>query len=697
MPNPNSIPVSMMMLKTRQTLSGLAFSLALGFVLSGCGAQDSGNFDNSLAAELSMSDQIVFPQTPVGSTKTVPVKLKNAGKETLQIRNIRLKEKDNDDAVELKKGPNWFNTGKISPGSQKTLKLKFAPKNPNAIEGRLVVECNCINANSNGLIKTKLRAPRLSPSITSRSPVRFSRVAPGETAKKTIEVQNAGHAPLLLEDALLKKTDSPFSIDIIPPGKDDSMDARRESSSLPVEKVDPTESFNVEIEFSPQQNGPKQNSLLIWSNARNQKKYSINLMGNSNTPCLKTLFGDSITFGEKSTEKRHEQTAIVKNCSDSTPLKVKNIALKDSADGIFELNGLPSFTRTIPPGEQMPFGVEFAPTRNQDYSGSLVIESNDPIKPEQTFDVTGRGNIPYCDGPQTLKESVDPVIPTVVLVIDRSSSMSRNFNRMSRWDAAYEALMGSGGLVKKFENRVRFGLSLYTGGGSCPTLTTVKPSLNNYSKINSKYASKGPSGNTPTSNALKQSTSLFKDVDGATEGPKVMLLATDGEPDTCAKPNPQTGQDEAVRAAKEAHQNKDINTFVLSVGNDVSDEHLQDMANVGIGRPSDAQNAAPFSRANNSQKLKSELEGLIQRSGSCTIGIDAAHVRAERAKEGHVKVNGERIQHGSTDGWTFHDSSPPCFNSSKCIQFHGKACNRVRSSQSETEITTRFPCGPGGE
>ena len=54
-------------------------------------------------------------------------------------------------------------------------------------------------------------------------------------------------------------------------------------------------------------------------------------------------------------------------------------------------------------------------------------------------------------------------IPTVVLLIDQSGSMTESFGNGTRWNVLYDTLMDPGtGLVKALETDVRFGLALYT-------------------------------------------------------------------------------------------------------------------------------------------------------------------------------------------------------------------------------------------
>ena len=99
------------------------------------------------------------------------------------------------------------------------------------------------------------------------------------------------------------------------------------------------------------------------------------------------------------------------------------------------------------------------------------------------------------------------MIPTIVLLVDQSSSMYEDFSGETRWDALYETLMGGDGTVAMLESQVRFGLTLYSSengdeGPQCPMLTEVAPALDNYDAIDAVYDPADPIDETPTGESL---------------------------------------------------------------------------------------------------------------------------------------------------------------------------------------------------
>src|SRR5688572_21933546 len=144
---------------------------------------------------------------------------------------------------------------------------------------------------------------------------------------------------------------------------------------------------------------------------------------------------------------------------------------------------------------------------------------------------------------------IEPETPTIVLLVDQSGSMTEDFGGTDRWQAIYDTLMDpDDGVIAPKQSAVRFGLTLYTShdgseGGMCPILTEVPPALDNFDAMDDVFAPAEPDDETPTGESL---AAVAATLDAFTEpGPKAIVLATDGEPDSCAEPNPQNGQAES--------------------------------------------------------------------------------------------------------------------------------------------------------
>ncbi len=280
--------------------------------------------------------------------------------------------------------------------------------------------------------------------------------------------------------------------------------------------------------------------------------------------------------------------------------------------------------------------------------------------------------------------TLEPSIPTIVLLIDQSGSMTSEFGDQDRWSAVYDTLMDeTDGVVAQLQSQVRFGMTLYTSedgneGGECPLLTSVEVALDNRDAIDAAYDPADPVDETPTGESLEAVAAVLADVQA--EGPKAIVLATDGEPDTCETPNPQEGQPEALAAAAGAFA-QDIQTFVISVGDEVGADHLQQLANVGVGKDPDDPAPAPYYEALDAGQLVAAFDEIIGSFISCELSIEG-EVDLEQACEGTVELDGEPLECGVD--WEVVDEST--------LRLLGAACETLKDGASH-EVDASWPCG----
>lgn len=302
--------------------------------------------------------------------------------------------------------------------------------------------------------------------------------------------------------------------------------------------------------------------------------------------------------------------------------------------------------------------------------------------------------------------SVERVTPTVVLTVDQSGSMGdQRFPKDCpscplRWDAVVDALTDpADGLVTDLESQVRFGLAMYSGRyHRCPDLTTVDPALNNHASIDTTLDTTQPKSETPTGEAIDGVVDWLRGFPQVPDtgrahwegDPIVLVLATDGEPDTCAVPTPSDAQQlqltrrATVDAASRAHE-AGIRTFVISVGTDVANLHLQDVANAGVGQASSAPDDAPFWEADDAVALQTALRKIVGNQLSCQVELDGeirdlAHV----CEDGEVTLNGRTLPCNDPDGWRAVDA--------RHVEILGAACEELNRGRI-TDLEARFACG----
>lgn len=332
------------------------------------------------------------------------------------------------------------------------------------------------------------------------------------------------------------------------------------------------------------------------------------------------------------------------------------------------------------------------PKPPQDTEGLGTSPFDDFTATEPKLDIAADGSGPptgmppeFTDGGcAEVQVQVEPMIPTLVLLVDQSGSMTSDFSGQPRWDAMYETLMDpTDGVVASLESEVRFGLTLYTSedgfdGGECPLLTTVDPALDNFGAIDAVFAPANPVDETPTGESLAavaQQLAAFQ-----ADGPKGIVLATDGEPDTCETPNPQMGQGEAIAAATQAFD-LGITTYIISVGDEVGADHLQEMANVGVGKAPDDAMPAPYYQALDAMQLVDAFHEIIGNFVSCELLIEG-EVDLDQACDGSVSLDGMEL----TCGVDYELPDP------STLVLMGEACSTLKDGGNHS-VDASWPCG----
>lgn len=286
-----------------------------------------------------------------------------------------------------------------------------------------------------------------------------------------------------------------------------------------------------------------------------------------------------------------------------------------------------------------------------------------------------------------------PKTPNVILILDQSGSMKEKFGSGNRWDVLKASLLAENGLIAELQDRVRFGVTLYTSkngtmeGQACPLLVETSVELNNLAGIRAVYQPANYIDDTPTGAAVNAvldkwtATAVLDPLVGA--DPTIFILATDGEPDTCEKPdNNDTnvdGRPQAVAAVKRAFD-AGIRTYVIAVADeqDLSQQHVDQLANAGVGNATSP--AAPSFRPDSDQGLRDALRSIVSGVVSCDVPLKGKVVA--NPCEATVKLGGEMLSCSGADGFELPNPS--------LIRVKGKACTDLKAGK---PLTASFPCG----
>ena len=277
--------------------------------------------------------------------------------------------------------------------------------------------------------------------------------------------------------------------------------------------------------------------------------------------------------------------------------------------------------------------------------------------------------------------------PTIMLLIDQSGSMEENFGDTTRWLALRDALVNPDtGIIAGMQDSVRFGVALFSGNGrydagQCPSLVgldEIQVDFGNYEQIAQVYNQASPRRDTPTGESLAAVTDYLLNLD--VPGPKAIVLATDGEPDTCDDPDAHNQDtNDFVVATAQASFRAGISTYVLSVGDDVGTPHLEDLANAGVGYEVDGEEQAPYFQANDQAELQAELSRIVSGIRSCSLEL-SGDVSESVVAQGVVRVDERELEYGVD--WQLVAPNQ--------IQLLGDAC--AATAAGEHTVTADFPC-----
>ena len=306
------------------------------------------------------------------------------------------------------------------------------------------------------------------------------------------------------------------------------------------------------------------------------------------------------------------------------------------------------------------------------------------------------------NGCQSVQVTPTRSTPNVMFLVDQSLSMDTDDfgpTNANRWTAAHDAITS---IISGTESIVRFGLTTYTSDNGnqhppCPRLPTqVGFALDNAGPIGSEYPASYPNQDgayTPTGDSINSLVGLIQASPPPAEGPTIIVLATDGEPNSCVSPNPNDSHNPqysralAVSAAANARA-AGMDLFVLWVGELTSSatrNHIQEVANEGIGLAANgSQGDAQFWEGTDPQDLEDEFRDIVGASISCEVQIDKPFDDVQLAcQQGDVRLNGTPLD--CPGDWRV---KPGVDN---VIELLGGACDTFKSGSST--FTAAFPCG----
>ena len=302
----------------------------------------------------------------------------------------------------------------------------------------------------------------------------------------------------------------------------------------------------------------------------------------------------------------------------------------------------------------------------------------------------GGGDVDACP---SVHFTAAKTTPSIQLLIDRSGSMLNNFadkkpvdgNDPVKYPTEVTALVGAQGVVTTLQGAVYFGASMYPSN-ACPAILRVGRALNNASAITTLLNSNPPYSQdmdgikgTPTPTSIDAVVADFQANPPPAGSPPIILLATDGLPNSCMDTSSTAPQ--SVAAAANAYA-KGIRLFVLSVGNatGTTADHFLKLANAGQGVTAGQPNAKYYPATSPAQ-LQAAFNEIISGVLSCDLTLSGP-VKPDEAQNGTVTLNGNQLKYG-TD-WTVAADG-------LTLRILGNACTTLKNSANPA-VDATFSC-----
>jgi hypothetical protein len=290
--------------------------------------------------------------------------------------------------------------------------------------------------------------------------------------------------------------------------------------------------------------------------------------------------------------------------------------------------------------------------------------------------------------------------PSIQLLIDRSGSMLDGFkpkqpvdptNNPQKYSTEVSALIGANGVVNTLQASAYIGASMFPSN-SCPAILKTPRSMNNATTISTFLNSNAPfssdamgNRNTPTPDAINAAVADFTANPPPAGSPPIIVLATDGLPNSCTDGNTGT-QPQSVKAVQDAFK-AGVKTYYLFVG-DLSalgagnQDHPQQMANAGAGLAPTGATKAKFYNATDPGSLSSAFSEIIKGVLSCDLQLNGK-VNADQAQGGTVTLDGVTLAYG-TD-WTVDQDGVT-------LHILGAKCTQLKS-EPDPKVDATFSCG----
>ena len=276
--------------------------------------------------------------------------------------------------------------------------------------------------------------------------------------------------------------------------------------------------------------------------------------------------------------------------------------------------------------------------------------------------------------------------PDMLVVLDRSGSMTA-FPAVfppvfqTKWNLMEDALKS---ITMMKDQSIKFGLMDFSSDGNCGASATpnVGIALGTSGMFTSYYATRTPTGNTPSHLALAAALQYYQSIPVNAAG-RYVLFATDGLPNCKGGDPNMTSYPETVAAVSALHA-AGIPTYVLGLDSFADQTVLNDAAVAGgEAKPGPTKYYSATDPTSLAAALQAIAGGIV--IPSCTFALQSAPPDPTNVT---VTLNGTVVSRSPShaSGWDYYPDA-------MTITFFGSTCQQIQMGAS-TNVSFVYGC-PG--
>lgn len=252
----------------------------------------------------------------------------------------------------------------------------------------------------------------------------FGRVGAGQVGEEILTITNIGSAPLDISE-IRPSGSMDFSlrlgdVDLL----QDALPADPDGDGTP--GLTAGESFELTVVYAPEVDGPDSGEITIRSSDSDRPDVRVPITANGASPCIQ-VNPETLEFAAALQGQVATRPLVVESCG-GQPLEITAVYFSDDSSPVYSVSDdspalpieLPAFEQgQAPPSRSLQ--IDFAPEDTAAYGGKLIIESNDPLRPQIEVPVTGRGTLNDCPVAAVAEDTFN-VLPLDIITLDGSNS-----------------------------------------------------------------------------------------------------------------------------------------------------------------------------------------------------------------------------------------------------------------------------------